>query len=159
MTSHTDTAHHHADDVFLTQCAGWRQRILDALHEYQNTVSALERPPLRQYTCDLYGEGFLTLIAELRRSAFRIAAMIDDHPNPQSDDKVGYLTTLFADIRNPISSFAILDRLDQARPPAMSIQDTEVQLLIERLSAIGQNLSQLLDELLRLRSRFSQARE
>jgi len=157
MTSHTDTAHHHADDVFLTQCAGWRQRILDALHEYQNTVSALERPPLRQYTCDLYGEGFLTLIAELRRSAFRIAAMIDDHPNPQSDDKVGYLTTLFADIRNPISSFSILDQVLQALSRTQAIDGTEVQPRVERLLTLGRTLAQLLDELLRLRARFSPA--
>jgi hypothetical protein len=79
---------------------------------------------------------------------------IDLRPMPQSYQA---LLDRATDMRNPISSFSILDRFVQAGPPAMFIQDTEVQVLIERLSTIGQNLSRLLDELLRLRSQFSQA--
>src|SRR5262249_40021362 len=116
----------------------------------------LEQPPLHAYSLELYGEGFLTLIAELRQSALRIAAMIAIYPNPQPDEKVDYLMTLFHDIRNPISSFSILNQFVGACPPAMPIQDTELQMLIERLSAISQNLSQLLDELFQLRSQFSE---
>ena len=157
MTNCTDTPYHHDDDVFQAQCAGWRRRVLDSLREYCDTISTLEQPSLHEYTRGLYGESFLLLIAELRQSALRLATMIADRPITLSDDKVGYLTMLFADIRNPISSFSILDRFVQARPATMSIQDTEVQVSIERLSTIGQNLNHLLDELLRLRSQLSRA--
>ena len=155
MTKHIDTPHQFQDDEFQALCVDWRLRIVDTLHAYRDIISTLEHPPLHQSTYDVYGEPFLYLIAELRNSAIRIAAMIDNSPLPASTADVGLLTMLFADIRNPMSSFSILDQLVQAHPPAQSIHDTQVQAMITRLSALGQDLNQLLAELLRLRSRFS----
>ena len=81
----------------------------------------------------------------------------DNGPLRAPNANVGSLTMVFADIRNPMSSFSILDRVLQASPPTQSIHGTEVQALVAHLSALGQELAQLLDELFRLRTRFTHA--
>jgi hypothetical protein len=157
MTDHTDTAHQSWEDEFQALCTDWRLRMLDALHEYRDIISSLENPPLHQSLYAVYGEPFVRVIAELKQSAIRIAAMIDNSPLRASPANVGALTILFADIRNPISSFSILDQVLQALSRTQAIDGTEVQPRVERLLALGRTLAQLLDELLRLRARFSPA--
>src|SRR6266508_2042077 len=107
MIDHTDTTHQSWEDEFQALYTDWRLRMVDTMREYRDIISTLEDPPLHRSTYDVYGEPFLHLIAELKRSATGIAAMIDNGPLRAPNANVGSLTMVFADIRNHISSFSI----------------------------------------------------
>jgi hypothetical protein len=159
MTVHTNTTHESSEEEFQALCIGWRLRIVNTLHEYRGIISSLEEPPLYQATHAVYGQPFLHLIAELKHTAIHIAAMIDNGMLRHAHVTGEALMMLFADIRNPMSSFSALERVLQASAATQSIEGTEVQTLLERLSALGQTLTQLLDELFHLRMRYSMPRK
>jgi len=155
MPDRTDRTHYSQDNEFHALCQDWRLRMLDALRDYSDSITSLDDPRFHLSLLEHYGEHILLLLRELRQSAIRITAMIDDRPTPRTNGNDHYLAVLFADIRNPVSSFSILDRIAESARAARADTNSEVQARMQHLVARGHDLNQLLDELLSLRNRFA----
>jgi len=155
MPDYTDRTHHRQENEFHTLCLDWRFRILNALRDYADSITRLDTPQLLPSLHEHYGEHILSLLRELRQSAMRITTIIDDQPIPPTNDNAEYLTRLFVDIRNPISSFSILDQIVSSAPPAPVGDASGVDAHMQRLVAGGHDLNHLLEELHSLRKRFT----
>jgi len=155
MPYSTDRTHHDEENDFHTLCLEWRFRMLNALHDYADSITTLDTSQLLPSLLGHYGEHILSLLSELRQSAIRITTIIDDYPTPATNDNGAYLALLFVDIRNPISSFSILDQIVGSAPPAPTGDASQVQAHMQRLVARGHDLNHLLEELYTLRKRFT----
>src|SRR4051794_15252620 len=87
MPDRSDKTAHSPDNEFYTVCQDWRLRMLNALSDYSDSVTALDDPRFHSMLLEHYGEQILFLLRELRQSAIRIAAMIDNRPAPRTNDK------------------------------------------------------------------------
>jgi len=155
MPYYTDRTHHDQENEFHTLCLDWRFRMLNALRDYADSIATLDSPQLLPSLHEHYGEHILSLLRELRQSTIRITTIINDHPIPPTNDNGEYLTLLFVDIRNPISSFSILDQIVGTAPPAPAGDTSGVQAHMQRLVARGHDLAHLLVELDSLRKQFT----
>jgi signal transduction histidine kinase len=155
MPDRTDRTHYSQDNEFHALCQDWRLRMLDALRDYSDSITALDDPRFHPALLEHYGVQILSLLSELRQSAIRITAMIDDRPDPHTNDSDNYLASLFVDIRNPVSSFSMLDRIVESALPARADANNEVQARMQHLVKCGQDLNRLVDDLLSLRKRFT----
>ena len=136
MPDYTDTTHYSQENDFHTLCVDWRFRMLDALRDYADSITTLDTAQWLPSLPELYGEHILSLLRELRQSAIRLTTIIDDHPVPPTNDNGEYLTLLFVDIRNPISSFSILDQIVGSTPPARAGIASEVAFAPAAMRAI-----------------------
>jgi hypothetical protein len=155
MPDRTDRTHYSPDNKFHALCQDWRLHMLNALRAYSDNITSLDDFRSHPALLEHYGEQILFLLRELRQSAIRITAMIDERPAPRTNDNDNYLASLFVDIRNPVSSFSILDRIVDAARATRADANNEVQVRMQHLVTREQELNHLVDELLSLRKRFT----
>jgi hypothetical protein len=155
MPTDTNRTHHSQENEFHTFCLDWRFRMLSALHDYADSITLVDAPQLLPSLQEHYGDHIRSLLSELQQSALRIATLISEQPIPPTNDNGVSLTLLFEDIRNPMSSFSILDQIVGSVRPAPAGEASGVQAPVQRLVARGHDLNHLLEELYSLHKRFT----
>jgi signal transduction histidine kinase len=159
MTDNSDSCFHQADASFSALFDAWLSLLHAGLLEYAQVINRLEQTLPEVLGGGVHDDGLPLLLAQSKQSASKLLQAIDTITHPGLENKAEYLSMLFADLRNPISSLAGGARLLQISQSSTPREGSQLYVVLERLAALGEQLRTLLEALLRLREQYRQGGE
>ena len=128
--------------------------MIDVLQAYQDVLIACAQTEVQVVGHTVYGASFALLLEQFKPTPSKLARVIAEYPDRSAESEADYLRMLFADLRNPISSFTAVSKLLQMRQSSDALRNTPLEPLLERFASLEQRLNVLLNDLLRSRQQY-----